>query len=378
MVDQVCIADGGMPHDLLAAIVPLGEDELLAAARGAVSRRLLVATADGYAFPHDLVRQVFYGQLLPGERRRLHRRVAEALAARPEPDPAVLALHWQLADAPDLAAPAALLAARRAVSARAYPEADHFYAMAADGAGWLPEPAPDLLEEAARAASWAGRPERAAGYTAGRAAEALGVARHGRQAARSLGAPPALTSVLDNNTAAVLTATGRWAEAGQLLAELIGESRANVTRYLQLLQLELAVGRGEREHAREVATSLAGAPEDPRLLGPLHACLAEQALNTGDLVTAADQVLAGLAGLAGLKGAALAGEEIRLLAAGARVSADLASLPGAARPAGIAASWEPAAASLAVDFTGPADPGVVVLNGAALSFAVLCPATPGS
>ena len=48
-----------------------------------------------------------------------------------------------------------------------------------------------------------------------------------------------------------------------------------------------------------------------------------------------------------LKGAALAEEEIRLLAAGARVSADLASLPGAARPAGIAASWEPAAASLA-------------------------------
>ena len=69
----------------------------------------------------------------------------------------------------------------------------------------------------------------------------------------------------------------------------------------------------------------------------MHACLAEQALNAGDLVTAADQVLAGLAVL---NGAALAGEEIRLLAAGARVGADLASLPRAARPAGIAASWE--------------------------------------
>jgi hypothetical protein len=33
---------------------------------------------------------------------------------------------------------------------------------------------------------------------------------------------------------------------------------------------------------------------------------------------------------------------------------------------------------LTVDFTGPAEPGVVVLNGAAVSFAVLCPATPGS
>ena len=492
VVDQVCIADGGMAHDLLAATVPLGEDDLLAAAREAVSRRLLIATADGYAFPHDLIRQVFYRQLLPGERRRLHRRVAEALAARPEPDPAVLATHWQLADTPDRAAPAALLAARRAVSARAYPEADHFYAMAVDGTAWLPGPVPGLLEEAARAASWAGHPERAAGYTAGalaqraaagpadrarilerlgryrweagdpraaveateqarglldgepasalqarilaalaawrtnlgepgeamplatqavtmaeqigadaeyahglailgiitaqrgeltaglaaldtsftlacragdiegvvraatnhmyllytagRAAEALDVARQGRRAARSLHAPAALTSVLDNNMAAVLTATGRWAEAGELLAELIGESHANVTRYLQLLQLELAVGRGEREHAEELATALGDSPEDPRLLGPLHACLAEQALNAGDLVTAVAEVLGGLAVL---KGAALAGEEIRLLAAGARASADLASLPAAARPAAIAASWETAAGSLA-------------------------------
>ena len=285
----------------------------------------------------------------------------------------MLATHWQLADTPDRAAPAALLAARRAVSARAYPEADHFYAMAVDGTAWLPGPVPGLLEEAARAASWAGHPERAAGYTAdalaqrsaagpadrarilerlgryrweagdprgaveateqarglldaepasalrarilaalaawrtllgepdeamplatqavamaeqvgadaeyahglailgiikaqrgeleaglaaldisftlayrtgdiegvvraatnhmyllytaGRATEALDVAREGRQAARSLDAPAALTSVLDNNMAAVLTATGRWAEADQLLAELIGESQ---------------------------------------------------------------------------------------------------------------------------------------------------------
>jgi DNA-binding CsgD family transcriptional regulator len=181
-------------------------------------------------------------------------------------------------------------------------------------------------------------------YTAGRSAEALEVARNGRRAARSLGAPAALTSVLDNNTAAVLTATGRWAEAGQLLAELIGESRANVTRYLQLLQLELAVGRGERDSAEELATTLRKSPEDPRLLGPLHACLAEQALNAGDLATAADEVLQGLAAL---KGAALAEEEIRLLAAGARVSADLTALPSAARPGKLTASWEAASASQA-------------------------------
>ena len=41
-----------------------------------------------------------------------------------------------------------------------------------------------------------------------------------------------MTSLLDNNTAAVLTATGQWAEADQLLTELVGQSAANVTRYL--------------------------------------------------------------------------------------------------------------------------------------------------
>ena len=490
VVNQVCVADGGMSHELLAATVPLGEDDLLAAAREAVSRRLLAATADGYAFPHDLIRQVFYGQLLPGERRRLHRRIAGALAAQPEPDPALLALHWQLADCPDRAAPAALQAARQAVTSRAYPEADRFYTMAVGQMRWLPEPGPGRLEEAAQAASWAGHPERAARYmadalappaaagtqdrarmlerlgryhweagdpraavnatrqawdlleaepasalqarilaalancrmllgepdeamplatqavelaekigadveyahglailgivqaqrgeleaglaalhtsftlacrsgsiegvvraaanqmyllyTAGRSAEALEVARNGRRAARSLGAPAALTSVLDNNTAAVLTATGRWAEAGQLLAELIGESRAKGTRYLQLLQLELAAGRGERDGAEELAATLRKSPEDPRLLGPLHACLAEQALNAGDLATAADEVLQGLAAL---QGAALAEEEIRLLAAGARVGADLSALPSAARPGEVAGRWGAASAA---------------------------------
>ena len=46
--------------------------------------------------------------------------------------------------------------------------------------------------------------------------------RRAGRAARALDAPPALTWVLDNNTAEVLTATGRWVEADQLLADLAG------------------------------------------------------------------------------------------------------------------------------------------------------------
>jgi DNA-binding CsgD family transcriptional regulator len=489
VVDQVCVNDGGMSHELLAATMALDDDGLLAAAREAVSRRLLIAGSDGYAFGHDLIRQVFYSQLLPGERRRLHRRVAEALAARAEPDHALLATHWQLADRPDRAAPPALLAARQAVSQRAFPEAHRFYTLAVDQARWLPEAGPALLEEAARAASWAGHPERAAQhvataldsavgterarllerlgryrweaedlraaveatsealalledgppsalragllaalaswrlvlgeaqdawplaeqavamaqqvgaeaeygrglailgivqaqhgeleaglaalrtsfslayragsiegvvraatnhvhllYTAGRCAEALEVARSGRRAAEVLAAPPPLTRALDNNTLMVLTATGRWAEADRLLTELAGETPASGTGYLQLMQLELAVGRGERERARELAATLKKSPEDPQLHGQMHACLAEQALNDGDLVAAGEEVLAGLAALAG---ATLPGEEIRLLAAGARAGADLARLPDAARPRHIAVGWKAAAARFA-------------------------------
>src|SRR5215475_6127539 len=488
VVDQVCVADGGMSHELLAAAVPLPEKRLLASARRAVASGLLVPAGDGYAFSHALTRQVLYAQLLPGERRRLHHRLAEALAARPDSDPWLLAQHWHLAGSSDRAAPAAVLAARHAVAERAYPEAIRSYALAIELAAWLPEAGPALLEEAARAAGWAGDPDRAAGWiadaltqsgdaapanrarllerlgryrfdardlnaavdateqavallpdgppsalrarvlaalatgrmllgdfggalpvaeravaeaqqagavaeqahglatlgivlahrgefdagiaalrtsfslacgtgnvedivraaadlmyllgTAGRFTEALDMAKEGRAVAESLDAPPALMSTLDNNISAALIAIGRWAEAGRRLAELIGESSEKTTHYLELLQLELAVGQGDSQRAANLAAALAKAPPDPGLAGPLRACLAEQALYAGNLAAAAGEVLDGLATLAGT---GWAEEEIRLLAAGARVAADIAALPAADRPRHLPEIWERAA-----------------------------------
>jgi DNA-binding CsgD family transcriptional regulator len=89
---------------------------------------------------------------------------------------------------------------------------------------------------------------------------------------------------------------------------------------------------------------LAKAPPDPGLIGPLRACLAEQALYAGDLATAASEVLDGLAALAGTSWSE---EEIRLLADGARVAADLAALPTATRPGDLPELWEEAAAAFA-------------------------------
>jgi ATP/maltotriose-dependent transcriptional regulator MalT len=490
LIDQVSVADGGMSHELLAATVTLPEADMLAAARAAVDSGLLVSDGDGYTFGHALIRQVIYAHILPGERRLLHRRLAEALADRPASEPGLLARHWHLAGVPDRAAAAAVAAARHAVSVRAYPEAAKNYALAIELATWLSAAGPELKEEAARAASWAGNSEQAATwaadavaqsdsagpvdrarrlerlgryrwetgdpkaaveatrqamvvlegeppsrlqarvmaalatwwmllgeleaarplavlavavaeqasadaerahglatlgvitaqdgdldagladlhsaftlavragsvedttraaanrvhllYRAGRFAEAVEAGYAGRDAAAAMGAPPAITAPIGNNAASALVASGRWAEADRLLAELVAESTTNYTRYLQLLQLELAVGRGDAERAADLAATLRKSPDDPRLVGSLHACLAEQALDADDLAVAAAEVADGFAALSG---AALAEKELRLLAAGARLAADLALLPSSARPRDIPDGWEQLAAA---------------------------------
>jgi len=162
--------------------------------------------------------------------------------------------------------------------------------------------------------------------TAGRFAEAVDVAQEGRRVARRSGAPPAATAILDNNTAAVLVTTGQWQRAGTFLDELLAEGSAHVAR-LQLLQLELAVGEGRRDLVGPLVAAILEGRDDPRLVAPVRACLAEAALFDGDLTAAARAVLAGLDAL---RGRSLVEEEARLLAAGCRVTADLAALPGAA------------------------------------------------
>jgi DNA-binding CsgD family transcriptional regulator/tetratricopeptide (TPR) repeat protein len=492
LVDQICVADGSLRHDLLAATTQLTERHLLSAIREAVGAGLLACTADGYAFGHSLIRQVVHAHLLPGERQRLHRMLAAALARVPDTDPGLLAQHWHLAGCPERAAPAALLAARQALSARAYPEATRSFELAIQLARWLPEPAGPLLETAAQAASWAKAPDLAVAWataalaspsaaapadqarllerlghyqwemgdpraavaateqaaalaeaeppsalqarvfaslatrqlflgdydkacplaeravasacqtgataehargltvlgivmskrgdvttglqslreasvlarqagstreiihaasnhmyllcTLGRFGEALDVAREGRQDALALGAPPSQLAIFGNNTAAILVATGRWQEADRLLAELLAEAPANMERYLRLLQLELAIGRGNDDQVGELAAILTKPPDDPRLTGAVLACLAEHALYGGDLAAAAAAVTAGLAAVTG---ADLADEEIRLLAAGAWLAAELAQLPPRARPRELGAGWDTLEAALA-------------------------------
>ena len=130
VLQTAAAADRRVEERLLAAVAPLGEAELLAGLREAVDRQLLVVPPgeDAYAFRHALVQEAVYGELLPGERTRLHAILARVLAERLESggpgrpgSAAEVAVHWYRAR--DL--PNAL-----AWSARAAVEADGMHAHA--------------------------------------------------------------------------------------------------------------------------------------------------------------------------------------------------------------------------------------------------------
>ncbi|MDP4502685.1 ATP-binding protein [Nonomuraea turcica] len=84
------VAGRRTPHEVLAAVARLDELALDDALRPIVRARLLLVDGDGYAFRHALIRDAVYDDLLPGERRRLHARCAEAW-------PELAADHWYAA-----------------------------------------------------------------------------------------------------------------------------------------------------------------------------------------------------------------------------------------------------------------------------------------
>jgi DNA-binding CsgD family transcriptional regulator/tetratricopeptide (TPR) repeat protein len=97
----------------------------------AVEHALLVPVGDGYRFRHELVREAVYASLLPGERARLHARVAASLRASPGGTavvaPAEVAHHFDAAGQTPEALAASVRAAVAARDAHAPAEAHAQY-----------------------------------------------------------------------------------------------------------------------------------------------------------------------------------------------------------------------------------------------------------
>src|SRR5580698_3329363 len=78
------VAGGGAADDLVRAASGLPEDAYEDAVREAAGHQLLAPDGpDGYRFRHALLREAVYGDLMPGERTRLHARLASLLAGVP-------------------------------------------------------------------------------------------------------------------------------------------------------------------------------------------------------------------------------------------------------------------------------------------------------
>ncbi|MGX1117800.1 putative ATPase [Streptomyces ambofaciens] len=125
------VAEGGstVEYRLLAAVAQLAEDDLIEALRSAVNANILLPApdGDGYRFRHSLVREAVGDDLLPGERSRLNRHYAQALADDPTLVPAAervmrLASYWYHAHDPAKALPAVLDASVEARRRHAYAE----------------------------------------------------------------------------------------------------------------------------------------------------------------------------------------------------------------------------------------------------------------
>jgi len=132
VLQVAAVAGRWVGHDWLAAVAGGPEEELTGSLREAVDHGLLAITAversgpEGYEFRHALLQEAIYGELLPGQRARLHGAYARVLADLPEAAArfaAELAEHYYRAGQPGEALTWAVRAAGRADRVYAHAEA---------------------------------------------------------------------------------------------------------------------------------------------------------------------------------------------------------------------------------------------------------------
>jgi ATP/maltotriose-dependent transcriptional regulator MalT len=176
VVRVASVAGRRAPHARLLAVSELSEADIEEALREAVQHHVLVAKKeqwmDVYAFRHALLREAVYGDLLPGERVRLHAAYARDLAgARGRGVAAALAHHSMESHALPQALAASIEAAQEAAESGAPSEAlNHLERALKLWDGVAPEDRPadvaevTLLRRASFVAGSAGEPERAVAF----------------------------------------------------------------------------------------------------------------------------------------------------------------------------------------------------------------------
>ena len=109
---------------LLQEITGLEEDTLLGFLDEWLRRGLVVEVPGGYDFSQQQIREVAYFSQSRSRRRRVHRRVAEALSHLFPGNIERVTRHYALSDQPELAIPGLLTNGQRALNLRAYREAE--------------------------------------------------------------------------------------------------------------------------------------------------------------------------------------------------------------------------------------------------------------
>jgi DNA-binding CsgD family transcriptional regulator/tetratricopeptide (TPR) repeat protein len=110
----VATAGGEVGYPLLRALAGLSDGDLHESLRAAVDQGVLVADGRRFRFRHPLLVEAVYATVLPGERERLHGRLAEELERTGTAGPAELATHWAAAGRHAEALVASVEAARTA------------------------------------------------------------------------------------------------------------------------------------------------------------------------------------------------------------------------------------------------------------------------
>jgi len=135
IIRMVTVAGRELEHELLKVVVALPDDRLRAALEDAVTRHVLVHPPGStkYRFRHAVMCEAAYADLLPSERQRRHRTLAEAIECRPDlactpaAAAAMLSHHWYESGEWRRALPAAVDAGLNAESGYGFLEALRHY-----------------------------------------------------------------------------------------------------------------------------------------------------------------------------------------------------------------------------------------------------------